>query len=361
MIVTLIVFIIILSLLILVHEFGHFIIAKRSGVKVEEFAFGFPPRIFAIKRGETEYAINLLPFGGYVRMLGEEEDVAKTIKHNPRSFASQSVWTRSKILIAGVIMNLILGWFLVTIGFMIGMPPVVSQPSQIPLAHTSETVGVVGLIADSAAVKMGIKPGDSVLTFNSQTVANQDQLYQLTTGHRGETVVMTLNRKGKTITINGQLGTGKIPLGVSLSDDVKVQLPIWWAPIYSVWEVLKTIGLTFVGVFTLIGEIFTKHQVPAEATGPVGIFYLTRSVLDLGFAALLNFVAVLSVNLAVINVLPIPALDGGRLLFVVLEKFNHGKKVINATIENWAHTIAFFLLIAFVLFISYHDILRFGH
>lgn len=358
MLVTLLVFIFILGLLIFVHELGHFLTAKRNGIKVEEFAFGFPPRIFAFKRGETEYALNLLPFGGYVKMLGEEEDAAASEKKNARSFAHQSVWVRSKVVVAGVLMNVILGWLLFTFGFMIGMPPVVTPPEQIPFAETTRKVAIAGVADQSAAQKMGLEPGDIVTGFNEQPVNDKDQLAELAKNHKGQEVTLTVERSGETRDVKGTLASEDPALGVRLGDDLSVQLPVWWAPIYSVWETMKATGQIFVGILGFFKDLVVKQEVPAEAAGPVGIFYYTRGVLELGFSALLNFIALLSLNLAVLNILPIPALDGGRLLFILLEKFNKGKKVINQRIENIAHLIGFILLIALILTITYNDILR---
>lgn len=360
MLVTLIVFIFILGLLIFVHELGHFIMAKRSGIKVEEFAFGFPPRLIAFRRGETDYALNLLPFGGYVRMLGEAEDSSKAEKHNARSYAHQTPWVRAKVVIAGVVMNFLLGWVLISFGFMLGMDPIATPADQIPFAIVNQEVAIAGVAADSAAKSMGIEPGDQVVSINDRVIKVKDELSAATKELKGQDVTLKLVRKGQEINLTGKLGTGDAPLGVQLADETKVRLPIWWAPIFGVWETIKAAGLIFVGVLGFFKQLIGSGQVPEEAAGPVGIFYFTRTVLDLGFTAVLNFIAVLSINLGIINILPIPALDGGRLLFIILEKINRGKKVLNSNIENWAHTIGFVLLIIMILTITYNDILKLG-
>lgn len=360
MFITLIVFIIILGLLIFVHELGHFIAAKRSGVKVEEFAFGFPPRLFAIKKGETEYAINLFPIGGYVKMLGETEDATSAEKHNSRSFAHQSVWVRSKVVVAGVLMNIVLAWLLMSIGYMLGMAPVVTPPERIPYAHSTTAVAISAVSDQSVAQSMGMKPADLIFEFNGTPITTKEQLSKLTKEHRDQEVTIKLKRKGQEMIVKGKLGKADAPLGVALSDDTKVKLPWWWAPIWSVWETIKTAGFISVGIVSFFKQLLVSRQVPPEAAGPVGIFYFTRTVLELGFTALLNFIAVLSINLAIINILPVPALDGGRLLFIILEKVNRGRKVVNQQIENVAHTIGFALLIILIMAITYNDILRLG-
>lgn len=361
MIVTIIVFVFILGLLIFVHELGHFIAAKRAGIRVDEFAFGFPPRLWAIKSGETEYSINLLPFGGYVKMLGEDEDVSVAEKQNPRSFAHGSVWTRSKVIIAGVTMNMILGWLLISMGYVIGMPPVITDPAKIPYAKTTKTVTIAGIAAGSVAASIGLAINDNIIEFNGTPVASKEELAAATKAAKGQSISLKVKRGKQELTKSGQLAAGDAPLGVSLADDVRVRLPLWWAPIYGLLETFKAIGLIFVGVVRFFKELFVIRHIPPEAAGPVGIFYFTRSVLELGFGALLNFVAILSINLGVINVLPVPALDGGRLLFVLLEKLNRGRKVVSQQIENLAHTVGFAALIVLLLAITYNDILRLGH
>lgn len=360
MLITLVVFIIILGLLIFVHEFGHFITAKQAGIRVDEFAFGFPPRLFSIKKGETTYSLNLIPFGGYVKMLGEEEDASQAEKINPRSFAHQSWLVRGRVVAAGVFMNMALAWLLISFGLMIGIPPLVSQPTSIPNATVTELVTITGIAANSTAATMGLKLGDKVVLLNDQAITTSEQLAGLTRKYKGQPVSMVVSRANREVALTGTLSDSEPPLGARLNNESTVRLPVWWAPVYGIWETLKAAGLIFVGIIQFFKELFTTAQVPEGAAGPIGIFYHTRNVLQLGFAAMLNFVAILSINLAVINILPIPALDGGRLLFILLEKFNRGKKVVNQHIENIAHLIGFVLLIALILAISYQDILKLG-
>lgn len=361
MLVTALVFVIILGLLIFVHELGHFLMAKRAGIKVEEFAFGFPPRLFSIKRGETEYTLNLLPIGGYVKMLGEEEDAAAKEKNSSRSYAFQSVLTRAGVVVAGVVMNLILAWLLLTIGFIASMAPIASDPQRIPLAKITENVAIAAVGKDTPADKMGLKPGDHVLQFNNEPISSSPQLANLTQVNKGKEIKIEVSRAGETQVLAGQLGAEDAPLGVRLGEDVRVKLPFWWAPIYAIWETIQATGLIFVGIIQFFSQLLSQLRVPEGAAGPVGVFYYTQTVLQFGFIPLLSFVAMFSINLAVINILPIPALDGGRLLFIILEKLNHGQKVINQQIENVAHLVGFVLLIGLMLAITYSDILRLGN
>lgn len=358
MLISLIVFILIFGLLIFVHELGHFLMAKRAGIKVEEFAFGFPPRIFAVKKGETEYALNLIPFGGYVRMLGESEDASQAEKHNARSFAHQSAWTRAKVVVAGVAMNAILCWLLLSITFITGSPGFITDPEQIPYAKTEMSVKVGAVTKDSAAQAMGIKPEDVVVQFNETVITTQEQLAELAKNNKGQNVSLTISRGGQLEVVRGQLRQEDPALGVGLTTKYLVKLPFWWAPIFAVWETVKALGVLFVGMGQFFRDLVVQRAIPEEAAGPVGIFNYTRSIIDLGAGVLLTFMAMLSANLAVLNILPIPALDGGRLLFIILEKFNRGRKVINARIENIAHFVGFVLLILLIIAITYKDIAR---
>ncbi len=364
LLITFIAFAFILGLLIFIHELGHFLTAKRSGIKVEEFAFGFPPRLFAIKKGDTEYALNLLPFGGYVKMLGEDDDATVSEKKSSRSFAHQDGWIRARVVVAGVVMNILFAWVLMSLGFMIGTTPPVSKPEAIPHAKISSKTIVTMIKAGSAAEKAGLKTADQITTLNDQSITTAQQAADYVKSQPGKPITMTIVRNGQELKLSGQLGEvvspTEGPLGAGLADDQKVRLPIWWAPIYAVWETLKAFGMIFVGILGFFKQLFAARQIPAEAAGPVGIFYLTGDIIHLGLAAVLNFMTILSLNLAAINILPIPALDGGRLLFILLEKLNRGKKVLNQQIENWAHMIGFALLIILILVITYHDILRLG-
>src|SRR5690348_16956291 len=189
---TILVFIIVLGLLVFVHELGHFIMAKRAGMKVEEFGFGFPPRIFGIRRGETIYSINWIPLGGFVKILGEDG----TDSADPESFGRQSAWRRFSVLIAGVAMNLILAWVLVSIGMAIGLPTIIDEGQQVPKPAVVHgiSVGIIDVAAGSPAGQAGVKPGDMIVKINGQSITTVEQVQQMTTADAGQPTIYEFKR-----------------------------------------------------------------------------------------------------------------------------------------------------------------------
>ncbi|PIP21480.1 MAG: hypothetical protein COX39_02710 [Candidatus Nealsonbacteria bacterium CG23_combo_of_CG06-09_8_20_14_all_40_13] len=345
---TLVVFILILGLLIFVHEFGHFIIAKRTGVKVLEFAFGFPPRIFSWKRQETTYSINAIPVGGYVKMLGEDGQ-----NNAPNSFSKKKVPTRLAIVFAGVFFNFLLTIVLLAIGFSIGMSPIVSKADSFS-GEKIHNILVVQIEKDSPAQKVGIQSGEMILGFK-----NAADFQNFTQAHKGETISLAMKKAGRTRNISVLLSqSSEAPLGVGMVEDVKVKLPFYKAIVAATaetgkitWAIIKFLGIFF-------KNIFVSGKVSQDVTGPVGVFSFVSSAIDLGLVYVLQLTALISINLALINILPFPALDGGRILFIALEGVR-GKKVIRAEIENIIHLVGFAILILLILAITYRDIIRF--
>ena len=347
MLLTIIVFIVILGLLIFVHEWGHFLVARLVGIKVEEFAFGFPPRVLAWKRGETEYALNLFPIGGYVRLLGEDGKSS-----DPRAFNRQSVLKRLGVVVAGVAMNLVLAVLVFWVGFTIGMVPVVSQPAALGGTQTPQLF-VVGVVHNSAAAQIGLLEFDIIQGFGSS-----DELRTYTKSHTGETVPLTIIRNGEEVTKQVSLGTDESgPLGVYTQQVTKVQLPFFQAGRAAVIETGKTVVATFHFLGDFFKNLIGHGQIAEGVTGPVGIFRITGQTVQLGFTYVLQLLGILSVNLALLNILPIPALDGGRGLFVVLEGIIR-RKVVREEIEGTIHAIGFILLLALIALITYRDIVH---
>jgi len=346
---TIIAFIIILGLLVFVHEFGHFITAKLSGIKVEEFGFGFPPKIFSIKRGETEYSVNWIPMGGFVRMLGEEE-----ASKNPRSFGMQSVAKRILIIISGVLMNLVLAVIILTIGFSIGMTPIVTDPSTIKGTQTPEII-IASINGSSPAEKVGLTSGDIILGFSKI-----EDFQKFTQANLGKEVTVKIRHDYKNEDKKVTLSDNKeAPLGVALVEATKVKLSVWGSFKLAFLETGRTIKAIFVFLYGFFHDLFTGHAKEATegVAGPVGMFTITKQAVRLGMAYVLQFAALLSINLAAMNILPFPALDGGRLVFIVAEGIR-GKKVLKMELENLIHWVGFFILIALIVLITYHDIIR---
>jgi len=357
MILTIIVFLIVLGLLVIVHEFGHFIIAKKTGVKVEEFAVGFPPRIYSKKRGETQYSINAIPLGGYVKMLGELEH-----SKDKRAFENQKPVVRFWISIAGVTMNIILAWLLLTIGFAVGMSPIVSDPASIPGKKLSSEIILADVVKDSPADKAGIQAGDIALSATSDGVLTEfstlDQFDQYNTDHKSKVVIYGLKRNDELVTKTATLSDDSdSQIGVAIIEKAEIRVPWYKAPYVALRETYRIAQLTFEFLWAFIAKLFTHGQFVEGVGGPVAIYTYTGLALKAGVMVLLQFVALLSINLALINILPFPALDGGRIVFIILERF-YGKKVVKEHIENIIHNIGFGLLIIFILAITYKDILK---
>ncbi|TSC53839.1 MAG: hypothetical protein LiPW39_37 [Parcubacteria group bacterium LiPW_39] len=354
---TLIIFVIILGLLIFVHEFGHFLVAKKNGVRVEEFGFGFPPRIFGIKKGETIYSLNWIPLGGFVKIFGE--DGSDRINH--RSFASKKIWQRTIILLAGVAMNVFLAAVVISLGYGLGLPTAIDD-SQV-VSHAK--VQITEVAPNSPARQGGIKAGDTIVKIVDQVQLNNisqvAQVQNFINNNRGREIIVTLQR-GQEVRqvkvvprINPPAGEGALGIGL-------VRVTTTFYPWYrAIYEGVKTtfilIWAIIMGLGYLLWQLVGRGQVPvAEIAGPVGIFSLTGQAAQLGFIYLLQLTALLSVNLAIINALPFPALDGGRLLFLLIEKIKGSP--VNQKIERAIHSAGFVFLIILMVLITARDMMK---
>jgi len=355
---TLIIFILVLGVLILVHELGHFIAAKRNGLTVEEFGFGFPPRIFGIKKGETIYSINLLPFGGFVKILGEDGSES----NNPKSFSSKSVGSRSLIAASGVFMNFVMATLLLIIGFYIGLPQIIDKNNE-ALAKNVK-IQIIAISNDSPAEKSGIKMGDVikyVKSENKNVAINEISILQENINNsKGKELTITIQRGKEILEINTvpriNHPEGEGALGIALAKTGIISYPwhkSFWLGVKSAfiitWKIIKGFG-------GLLKNLITSGKVPQDISGPVGIAVLTSQAAALGFIYLLQLTAIISLNLAVLNLIPFPALDGGRLLFLSIEKIKGSK--VNPKIENTIHSIGLVLLLALIMLITYKDILK---
>jgi regulator of sigma E protease len=359
MILTIITFVAVLSLLVFVHEFGHFITAKKSGISVEEFGFGFPPRIFGVKKGETLYSINWIPLGGFVKIKGEAGEHA----HDKDSFANKGAHIRLAVLVAGVIMNVVLAWFLLSLGYLIGMPQAIDTDLSKFARVADAKVQVVDVLDGSPAAKADIQSGDTIVSVGGTAVSTIDAVRALTGAAAGTSERFVVSRNGATlqkdITPAVLDETDKQPaIGVELVTTGMVSYPIWMAPVQGA-VATYTFGSDIVGAFAgLIGDLFARQKVAVDFSGPVGIAILTSEVAAMGIRYLIQFTALLSLNLAVINILPFPALDGGRVLFLVIEKVRG--RAVSRRIENAAHNIGFAVLMLLVLVVTYGDLIKFG-
>lgn len=381
---TIIIFILVLSVLVFAHELGHFVTAKRLGVRADEFGFGFPPRIIGFYKnkfgkwrkvfgkttyedlesstledavpqsGSTIYSLNWLPIGGFVKIKGENDNGDKEAD----SFAAKKVWQRMLILSAGVIMNVVLAWFLFTVGYLIGMPQATSDLSS-SARVSNAMVAIIDVRADSPAEVAGLRAGDFIKAINGQEVALEEDMQAMISPLAGQEVTLLVDREQTEMTIvvvPEEVSEGHGVIGVGIMAAGTVRYPLFSAIIEGAkttgW-MLKEIVLAF---GNLIGNLVSGESVSQEFAGPVGIANITGQAASLGFVYLLQFVALLSLNLAIINILPFPALDGGRILFLLIEKVKG--KPVKRDIEAVAHNIGFLLLIALIIFITYKDIIK---
>lgn len=349
---TLLIFLIVLSILIFVHEAGHFLAARRAGIKVEEFGFGFPPRVWGIKRGETVYSINLLPIGGFVRLYGEDESVKK---EKNRSFYHQKRWTRAKVVVAGVIMNFLLAVAAFgIIAWILGIP------------HPTGKVEIVDVAQNSPAQQAGITQGDVVVSVDGEEVSETQEFIALVNDNKGEEISLTLQRaSGEEYSVSVvprvDPPEGEGSLGVRLAPSTQyIKPPLWQRPFASVWqgvrEAISWAVTVTVAVAVTIAQA-ARGTPPEGLAGPVGIFQITGAIAQTGVLNLIQFLGILSVNLAVLNILPFPALDGGRLLFILVESV-FGRRVVPAA-ERVAHAVGMIIILFLLLLITIHDIGRF--
>ena len=343
--IAIIIFFVMLGVLVLAHEFGHFIVAKRTDVGVEEFGIGFPPRLIGIKKGETTYSINLVPLGGFVKLLGEEDPT------EPRSFASKSVGTRAAILATGPLMNLLLPIILCSLIFMF--------PRDVLL----EQIQVKEVAAGSPAAQAGIGPGDIILQFNGREVLNRNELSyytRLALGSEASLVVQKTDGTEEKVTLMPRWkppeGEGALGITVTATEGsqqlVRQSYPLWAATMLGAqhcWEILM--------LFRNGIRLWLMGAATPQLAGPVGIAQMTTEVTKAGPVALIVFTALISLNLGIINLLPLPALDGGRIVLLLVELLRRGKRV-SPQIEHLINTIGFAALILLLCVITYFDIAR---
>lgn len=330
---TIIYAILIFCLLIFVHELGHFIVAKLCGVKVNEFAIGMGPAIYKKQKGETLYAIRVFPIGGYCAMEGEDED-----SEEPRAFNNQPAWQRACVLAAGSFMNLLTCVvLLIIIAFCVG--------------QASTTINEVS--PGSPAEKAGIISQDKVIAVDGNAIDDWDDLIQEVGYNKNETADITLVRNGEEMTVTTKLEydkeAGRNLIGITPVMERGV--------IKSISAGVKNTGLMGVMMYDTLRQLFTGDVSVSELSGPVGIVYATNQAAKSGALYVIYLAALLSLNLAIINMLPFPALDGGRLLFLVIRLFT-GKRVSDET-EGKIHFIGICLLFALMIYVTFNDVIKF--
>lgn len=382
MFLTLIVFFITLSTLVLVHELGHFLAAKKAGIKVEEFGLGYPPRIFGVKIGETVYSVNWVLFGGFVKLFGEELADQRRSKRGStlkRAFWAKSKKARTAVILAGVAANFLLAIFVFS---------VVYSFSGIPTK--TDQVRIIGVVSNSPAEKTGLKENDIVLSVDGQELRELDDFIKLIDEKRGNQVGLMVVREKDNPCLEKVLGGGPVieekqvgfscqngnlvlwitpresppegegSLGVIISNIVMRHYPFWQMPFRGTIEGFKEAfawtSLIINALGGMLVDLITQGVVPKDIAGPIGILQITNAVAQTGVLNILQFIGILSVNLAIINVLPFPALDGGRLIFVGYELVTRRRP--KPIVEHWVNTVGMAFLIFLIVLVTANDLKR---
>lgn len=360
MFLTIVVFILILGLLIFVHEVGHFVMAKRAGIKIEEFGFGLPPRMFGIKKGETIYSLNWLPIGGFVRIYGENGPDDVKPEDEERAFYKKPIGTRAKILVAGVTMNVILAVLLLGFGHWAGLPTIVEDADILENTKIQITLVSFGTPAQEAGLNIGdtikeLKFGEEII-FPNKVFETQNFI----SSHLGQEITVVIGR-GKEILEKNIIPRKDFPedegaIGIGLARTAIVSYPLFQSLIKGITSTVNMLWFTVVTLGGILWGLITTGKMAVEISGPVGIYNITGQAAQLGFIYILQLTALLSINLAIINIFPFPALDGGRLLFLAIEKIKGSP--ISRKIEGIVHTVGFALLILLLIAITWRDIVR---
>ncbi len=372
---TLLIFFAVLSLLVVFHESGHYLMARLFGVKAEEFGLGIPPRAIGFVRdtfgwkriGRTDrqaypttvWSLNWLPLGGFVRLKGEQD----TQKGDTDSFASKPSYARALILVAGVLMNWVFAILVFFVGFTVGVPmDLDGVPST---AHVRDRrVEITQVVPGAPAAKVGLQPGDRVLRVGDRLSEGAEQV-RIVLGEQStmaKAFTITIDRLGqaKTVVVEPAYldALKRKGVGVGLADIGVVRLPLVGAFIQAVGTTYAFTKIVFVGFWQMIRDLLVDHRTNAEISGPVGIAVATGRVAEQGWWALAQFAALLSINLAVVNLLPIPALDGGRLMFVCLEVLRRKRTTFHW--EPRAHQLGFILLFSVIVLVTVRDVGIYG-
>jgi len=358
---TLIIFLIVISVLVFVHEAGHFVMAKRAGMRVDEFGLGFPPRLWSFRRGETRYSLNAIPFGGFVRIFGEDGSESR----EPRSFGAAPFLRRLSVVVAGVVMNFLFAALLLILVNFLGLRVGIFEDSTRAVA-TDVQVQVVQVSPGSPADAADIRSLDEIVGFRLSDgsllkVNDPEAVQSFSFKNAGRTVTIVISRGDGPLEVPLVLrqpqGPTEGPIGVSLVQTGVVRYP-WYQ---ALWRGLLDAGLMVaaivVGFAKLIGSLFTDGTLSAQVSGPVGIATLTGQAARIGINYLIQFTAVISLHLAVLNILPFPALDGGRLMLLIVEKIRG--RALKVRTERLINGIGFLVLIALLLVVTARDIGRF--
>ncbi len=348
---SLISFIVVLSILVVVHEFGHFIVAKKTGVRVEKFSIGFGPEIFGVTREETRYSVSIIPLGGYVKLSGETG--AEGIKGEKWEYLSRTIGERMRIIFAGPLLNYILAFVIFSFVFMAGNPTLTSVIGKVMPGYPAES--------------SGLKAGDKILNINGKDVIYWEDVTKIVHTSKNQEMSLVVERLGgkasiivmpKSQEMDTIFGSRKniSIIGIVPSGDVVFVKYGFFKSIYMGAERLWT--LTYITCRALWASVTGAIPIKESMTGPIGIFYITGQAAKLGLVYLLQLMGVLSASLAIFNLLPVPVLDGGHILFLAVEKIR--RKPVSIKMQENITQVGMSLLIVLMLFVFYNDFMRFG-
>lgn len=364
-----IIFVIILGVLILVHELGHFLVAKAFKIRVDEFGIGYPPRALKLFnwRG-TDFTLNWIPFGGFVKIFGENGEVGEVGEGG--SFVEAPRYAQALVLVAGVAFNVIFAWLLISGGYMLGLPTSTSAVSDAQYVKNPQLV-ITMIAPDSPALASGLKVGDVITNISVQaakpaalafalTELNPETVSSFIAAHGNEKLEVSYARGDEQKTVAVTPGEGIIAdrkaIGISMDMIGKLSLPVHQAFLEGAKTTLSLVRLVTIGLVTFIFDTVRGNSDFSQVTGPVGIVGLVGDASKLGVIYVLSFTAFISINLAVINLIPFPALDGGRLLFVAIEAIK--RSPISPKVSNMLNTVGFLLLIGLMILVTIHDVIK---
>lgn len=357
-------FIVLIVALVVVHELGHFSAAKFFRMRVDEFGVGFPPRLLSVRRGETEYSLNLLFLGGFVRIFGENPDEPVSGPDVHRSFSRGTKGAQAVVLAAGVAANVLFAWALFSGGFMVGMP--VSADNTRFGTPTDVRLTVAGVMPDSPAARAGLSAGDAIVSARAGDEALLEptpETFSALLARVDGPVSLDVQRGGESLTLSAESVRGLFPdeperagIGISMGLSGTVALPFPAAVVAGAELTLSSLRDVTLGIASFIGNAFLFRADFSTVAGPVGIAAMAGDASALGLSYLLTFAAFISINLAVINLIPFPALDGGRLLIVGVEAL--ARRAVPPRAISAFNALGFGLLILLMLVVTYHDVAR---
>lgn len=368
---TAVIFLIVLAVLIFVHELGHFLFAKMFGIRVDAFKIGFGPKIVAWTpkskdgvKGETEYGLNLIPFGGYVKIFGENPDdmgnatsassPAFVKAEQSRSIAHKPRWKQAVVLVGGVLFNIIFAWIIYSSLFTYGVTATADGFTAYGKYFSNNRIMITDVLKGSPAEIAGLKTGDVIKAKNIESV--QNSINDSKGNEMGLSIIRGNTESNINIIPKAGIVNDKYAIGIAMNDVVDMQLPFYIAVYEGGHYTLNMLKETAVGLFIFVSQAIHGNADINQITGPVGIAGVVGDAARLGFTYLLMITALISINLAVINLVPFPALDGGRVLFVFIESIIRRK--LPSSFSNWTNLIGFSLLMILMVIITYRDIAK---